>query len=65
VRAEAVLKLRSLKVSGDLNAYWAFHFRREHDRNYPTAPIPGSVKEAELRPIFPQQNQRNPLPPLG
>jgi hypothetical protein len=49
VRAEAVLKLRSLKVSGDLNAYWAFHFRREHDRNYPTAPIPGSVKEAALR----------------
>jgi hypothetical protein len=46
VRAEAVLKLRSLKVSGDLNAYWAFHFLREHDRNYPTATIPESVKEA-------------------
>jgi hypothetical protein len=46
VRAEAILKLRSLKVSGDLNAYWAFHFRREHERNYPTAPIPESLKEA-------------------
>jgi hypothetical protein len=44
-RAEAILKLRSLKVSGDLDAYWAFHFRREHERNYPTAPIPASFQE--------------------
>jgi len=27
-RAEAILKLRSLKVSGDLSAYLAFHFRQ-------------------------------------
>ena len=46
VRAEAVLKLRSLKVSGNLNAYWAFPFRRERDRHYPTAPIPEPLKEA-------------------
>lgn len=45
-RAEAILKLRSLKVSGDLNAYWAFHFRREHERNYPMAPIPVPLQEA-------------------
>jgi hypothetical protein len=45
-QAEAILKLRSLKVSGDLQAYWAFHFRREHKRNHPTAPIPVSLKEA-------------------
>jgi hypothetical protein len=45
-QAEAILKLRSLKVSGDLEAYWAFHFRREHERNYPSAPIPESLKEA-------------------
>jgi hypothetical protein len=45
-RAEAILKLRSLKVSGDLEAYWAFHYRREHERNYPGAPIPESLREA-------------------
>ena len=45
-RAEAILKLRSLKVSGDLDDYWTFHFRREHERNYPSAPIPELLKEA-------------------
>jgi hypothetical protein len=45
-QAEAILKLRSLKVSGDLSAYWTFHFRREHERNHPTAPIPELLKEA-------------------
>jgi hypothetical protein len=45
-RAEAILKLRSLKVSGDLEDYWAFHFRQEHARNYPAAPIPHPWQEA-------------------
>lgn len=45
-RAEAILKLRSLKVSGDLHAYWEFHYRREHARNYPAAPIPQPLREA-------------------
>ena len=39
-RAEAILKLRSLKISGDLEAYLAFHYRQEQKRNYPEAPIP-------------------------
>jgi len=39
-RAEAILKLRSLKISGDLAAYLAFHFEQEHKRNYPGPPIP-------------------------
>jgi hypothetical protein len=39
-RAEAILKLRSLKVSGDLPAYLAFHFEQEHKRHYPEPPIP-------------------------
>jgi hypothetical protein len=45
-RAEAILKLRSLKVSGDLRAYLAFHFRQEQKRNYPGPPIPLAVDEA-------------------
>ena len=32
--ADAVLKLRSLKASGDLDEYLRFHFQREKERNY-------------------------------
>ena len=45
-RAEAILKLRSLKISGDLPAYLAFHFEQEHKRNYPGPPIPLAVSYA-------------------
>ena len=45
-RAEAILKLRSLKISGDLPAYLAFHFEQEHKRNYPGPPIPLAALEA-------------------
>jgi hypothetical protein len=45
-RAEAILKLRSLKVSGDLSRYLEFHFRQEHQRNYPRPPIPLEFHEA-------------------
>jgi hypothetical protein len=42
--AEVVLKLRSLRASGDLDAYWAFHENAEHVRNhldlYAAAPPP-------------------------
>lgn len=30
--AEAILKLRALIASGDFEAYWRFHLRREHER---------------------------------
>ena len=39
-QAEAILKLRSLKVSGDPTAYLVFHFKQEQKRNYPGPPIP-------------------------
>lgn len=32
VRAEAVLRLRSLRSSGDFDDYWRFHLRQEHQR---------------------------------
>jgi hypothetical protein len=32
--AEAVLKLRALKLSGDMDEYWAFHIQREQARLY-------------------------------
>jgi len=45
-RAEAILKLRSLKVSGDLPAYLAFHFEQEQKRHYLGPPLPEPVREA-------------------
>jgi hypothetical protein len=32
--AEAVLRLRALRASGDFEAYWAFHLAREQERNH-------------------------------
>ena len=34
VGAEAVLKLRALRASGDFDAYWEFHEAREYERNH-------------------------------
>jgi hypothetical protein len=33
--AEAVLKLRAIRTSGDWDDYWRFHLEKEHARNYP------------------------------
>jgi len=44
-RAEAILKLRSLKISGDLAPYLGFHFEQEKKRNYPGPPIPVITKQ--------------------
>ena len=32
--AEAILKLRAVIATGDFDAYWRFHLRREHERIY-------------------------------
>jgi len=45
-RAEAILRLRSLKVSGDLDAYLSFHFEQERSRNYPATTVPPLLAEA-------------------
>jgi len=34
--AEAILKLRAIITNGDLDAYWAYHLAREHDRVHKT-----------------------------
>ena len=33
--AEAVLKLRALTANGDFDKYWAYHLKRERERNHP------------------------------
>jgi hypothetical protein len=35
--AEAILKLRALHANGDFEEYWAYHRKREHQRNHPPA----------------------------
>ena len=53
VGAEAVLRLRALRSSGDLDDYWAFHLEREHERNhlrrYADGRAPAPLPEIEPR----------------
>ncbi len=44
--AEGVLRLRSLRASGDFEKYMAFHHRQERRRNYVSAPQNNDVKLA-------------------
>jgi len=44
--AEAVLRLRSLRSSGDMEEYWRFHLDREHQRNHASRYAPPSVTVA-------------------
>ena len=47
--AEAVLRLRALRTSGDFDDYWAFHLVKEHERTHRSRYAGGDVP--------------NPLPP--
>jgi hypothetical protein len=56
--AEAILKLRSLRSSGDFEAYWAYHETRELERNHrsrygmPGGQLPTPAQAVEvLRPL--------------
>ena len=44
--AEAVLRLRSLRASGDFEEYMAFHHRQERQRNYVSPPQNDDIKLA-------------------
>ena len=44
--AEAILRLRALKVSGDLDHYLRFHFAQEQRRNYQITPWRAELQEA-------------------
>jgi hypothetical protein len=51
--AEAILRLRALKTSGDLDDYWLFHLAQEHDRvhrpRYANGEIPNPVARERPR----------------
>ena len=48
--AEAILRLRALRASGDFDDYWQFHLAKEHDRTHASRYMGGVIP--------------NPLPPL-
>jgi len=48
--AEAVLRLRAIRASGDFDDYWTFHLDRDHERNHASRYEDGVVPD--------------PLPPL-
>jgi len=44
-RAEAVLRLRALRASGDFEAYWSFHEEREYQRNHVARYADGQIPQ--------------------
>ena len=45
VGAEAVLRLRALRASGDFDDYWQFHLAKEHERNHVSRYADGHVPD--------------------
>jgi hypothetical protein len=43
--AEAVLRLRALRTSGDFDDYWLFHLAKEHERNHSSRYADGIVPD--------------------
>lgn len=51
--AEAILRLRALRASGDFEDYWTFHLAREHQRTHASRYADGAIPNP-LRPPRPQ-----------
>jgi hypothetical protein len=47
--AEAILKLRSLRASGDFDDYWAFHEKKELERNHLKKYEDGKIPSGKLK----------------
>jgi hypothetical protein len=45
VGAEAVLRMRALRASGDFDDYWLFHLAKEHERNHASRYVDGIVPD--------------------
>ena len=60
--AEAVLRLRALRASGDFDAYWDFHERQEYERNHASQYADHGVPEtAPLKPFVSGRSRRGTL----
>ena len=47
--AEAMLRLRALRSSGDFDKYWRFHEQREYERNHASRDADGKVVPVRSR----------------
>ncbi|MEK7699126.1 MAG: ISKra4 family transposase [Planctomycetota bacterium] len=47
--AEVILKLRSLRASGDFDEYWAFHEKKELERNHTNKYVDGKIPSGGLK----------------
>ncbi len=58
--AEAVLRLRSLRASGDFESYWRFHLTQERQRNHTTRYARGRIPRVRRRQLHsrPQRHLR-------
>jgi len=56
--AEAILRLRSLRASGDLDDYWQHHEQRELERNYAAQYANGKIPSL-TRPAGPSRRTAN------
>ncbi len=57
--AEAVLRLRSLRSSGDFDEYWIFHERRELERNHLSRYAGGVLPQAARPPVRDANGRRH------
>lgn len=57
--AEAVLRLRALRASGDFDAYWKFHEAKEYERNHATKYADQNVPKVAPPSGKPSQNSKN------
>jgi len=48
--AEAVLRLRALRASGDFDDYWQFHLAREKARNHSVRHAGGKIPDPQPAP---------------
>ena len=65
VGAEAVLKLRALRASGDFDAYWDFHEAREYERNHAQRYADGIAPPVVPPVTEPPPSRSSPPPPTG
>ncbi len=56
--AEAVLRLRALRSSGDFDAYWIFHEAQEHQRNHTALYTPQKVPATRKPQTSPERKLR-------
>jgi hypothetical protein len=43
--AEAILRLRALRASGDFDDYWQFHLAKDHDRTHRSRYADGAIPD--------------------